>query len=66
MTARRRLESSHRFKTLEHRPKNPAGFCKREVVWAGIGAESFPLREMDHDVSLTAFATPPALETSAV
>jgi hypothetical protein len=66
MTALRRLDSVRRFKTLPLGAKAAAGFGRREVDFAGTSAESFPLREMRHDVSLTAFATPTALETSAV
>ena len=66
MTAARHFESAHRFKTLELGAKNAALFRKREVVLAGIRVESFPLREIDHDVSLRTFATPTALKTSAV
>jgi hypothetical protein len=66
MTARPRFESMHRFKTLEMRGKAAAHFCGCEVVFAGRRGESFPLRETGHAVSLTAFAAPTALETSAV
>jgi hypothetical protein len=66
MTALRRFDSVRRFKTLPLGAKAVAGFGRREVDFAGTGVESFPLREMRHDVSLRAFAAPTALETSAV
>jgi len=66
VTAVRRFESPIRFKTLLLRMTAVAWFCEAEVGFAGASAESFPLREIDHAVSLTTFATPPALQTSAV
>jgi hypothetical protein len=66
MTALRRFESLRRFKTLPLRASPGGRFRKREVDFAGARVESFPLREMGHDVSLRTFATPTALETSAV
>jgi hypothetical protein len=65
MTAHRRFESSHRFKTLRLCKKNASWFGERQVVFAGTRPESFSLRETRHDVSLKAFAAPTALETSA-
>jgi hypothetical protein len=66
MTAARRLESVHRFKTLALGAKNRCLIWRTEVVFTGTGVESFSLRETGHDVSLRTFATPTALETSAV
>jgi hypothetical protein len=66
MTIARHFESVHRFKTLPHCAKTRCLIWRTEVVFAGTGVESFSLRETGHDVSLRAFATPTALETSAV
>jgi hypothetical protein len=66
VTALWRFDSLRRFKTLPRRAKLNARFDDRQVDFAGTCAESFPLRETAHDVSLTAFAAPTALETSAV
>jgi hypothetical protein len=65
VTAPRRFESAHRFKTLRLRRKVASRFGERQFVFAGGCAESFSLREIRHDVSLRAFAAPTALETSA-
>jgi hypothetical protein len=61
-----RIESSIRFKTLLLQTNPDAWSGEAEVGFAGATAESFPLRETGHAVSLTTFATPTALETSAV
>ena len=66
MTALRRFESPHRFKTLSIRADAAARFCECEVDFAGSSVESFSLRETRHDVSLIAFAAPTAFQTSAV
>jgi hypothetical protein len=66
VTLVRRIESSIRFKTLLLQTNPVAWFCEAEVGFAVAPAESFPLRETGHAVSLTTFATPTALETSAV
>jgi hypothetical protein len=66
MTAARHFESLHRFKTLPICAKVVARFCQCQADFAGSRVESFPLREIGHDVSVRAFATPTALETSAV
>jgi hypothetical protein len=66
VTPVRRIESSIRFKTLLLQTNPAARFCEAEVGFAGAGAESFPLRDTGHAVSLRTFATPTALETSAV
>jgi hypothetical protein len=66
MTTARRFESVHRFKTLLLCAKNRCPIWRTEVVFPGTRAESFPLREMGHDVSLRSFAAPTALQTSAV
>jgi hypothetical protein len=66
MTALRRFESPHRFKTLSIRAEAAACFCECEVDFAGTSLESFPLRETRHDVSLNTCAAPTAFETSAV
>jgi len=60
VTALRRFESSHRFKTLPPRMATVAVFREPEVDFAGTPHRIFPLREMDHDVSLRAFAAPTA------
>jgi hypothetical protein len=54
------------FRTLPLDAKAAAGFCECEVDFPGTSVESFPLREIRHDVSLRAFAAPTALQTSAV
>jgi hypothetical protein len=46
--------------------KSRARICQGEVDFAGTRFESFPLRELRHDVSLRTFAAPTALQTSAV
>jgi hypothetical protein len=61
-----RIESSIRFKTLLLQTNPLAWFCEAGVDFAGAAAESFSLRETGHAVSLRTFATPSALETSAV
>jgi hypothetical protein len=66
VTPVRRIESSIRFKTLLLQTNLVAWLCDAEVDFAGARAESFPLRETGHAVSLRTFATPSALETSAV
>jgi hypothetical protein len=66
MTAVRRFESLRRFKTLSRSAKSAARFDERFVDFGGTRAESFSLREIRHDVHLRTFATPTALETSAV
>jgi hypothetical protein len=66
MTAPARFESAHRFKTLPRSARPAARFVERQANFVGAEAESFPLREIGHDVSLTLFATPAALQTSAV
>jgi hypothetical protein len=66
VTVARRFDSLHRFKTLPFRTNLAARFCEREVDFAGTRVESFPLREMRHAVSLSSFAAPTALQTSAV
>jgi hypothetical protein len=66
MTVARHFESMHRFKTLPLCAKNRCPIWRTEVVFAGTRVESFSLRETGHDVSLRAFATSTALETSAV
>jgi len=65
MTAARRFESVHRFKTLLLCAENLCPIRRTELVFAGTRAESFSLREIRLDVSLNAFAAPKALETSA-
>jgi hypothetical protein len=66
VVALRHFESPHRFKTLPRSANSAAGFREGEDVFSGCGAESFSLRETGHDVSLTGFAAPTVLETSAV
>jgi hypothetical protein len=66
VTALRRFESAHRFKTLPPGIGTTACFCEPEVDFAGTPQRIFPLREMGHAVSLIAFAAPTALQTSAV
>jgi hypothetical protein len=66
VTAARRFESVHRFKTLPLYVQSAAGFRMREVVFAGTSVESFSLRETRHAVSLRVFAAFTVLETSAV
>jgi hypothetical protein len=66
VTAARRFESMHRFKTLPLYAQSAARFRTREVVFAGTRLESFSLRETGHAVSLTVFAASTVLETSAV
>jgi hypothetical protein len=66
VTPVRRIESSIRFKTLLLQTNRAARFCEAEVGLVGACAESFSLRETGHAVSLTEFATPSALQTSAV
>jgi hypothetical protein len=65
MTTLRCFESAHRFKTLRLRKEIADRFGARQVVFVGIRAESFSLREIRHDVSVRSFAAPTALETSA-
>jgi hypothetical protein len=65
MTVTEYFESPHRFKTLRLCTKIVRWWAKRQVVFAGNGAESFSLREMSLAVSLRSFAAPTALETSA-
>jgi len=60
-----RFESSHRFKILRLRKMATAWVGDRQVVFGGSRDESFSLRETRHDVSLSTFAAPTALETSA-
>jgi hypothetical protein len=60
------FESLRRFKTLPLAAKCAGGFRACEVVFGDARGESFSLREIDHDVSLRAFAAPTALQTSAV
>jgi len=60
MTAARWFDSPHRFKTLALRAKTAACFCKCEVNSTATTPESFSLREIGHDLYLTALATPPA------
>jgi hypothetical protein len=66
VTTPQRFESSYRFKTLSLRAQAGVRFRKREVDLANGGAESFPLRETRHDVSVKPFAASPALQISAV
>jgi hypothetical protein len=66
VTPARHFESLHSFKNLPPCAKAAARFYQRKVDFSGTHAESFPLREIRHDVSLTAFAAPTALQTSAV
>jgi hypothetical protein len=66
VTVDRHFDSPHRFKTLPFRTNQAARFCEREVDFAGTHDESFSLREMRHAVSLSSFAAPTALQTSAV
>jgi hypothetical protein len=60
-----RFESSHRFKILRLRKMATAWVGDRQVVFGGSRDESISLRETRHDVSLSTFAAPTALETSA-
>jgi hypothetical protein len=60
------LESARRFKTLLPCINGAARSDVSQDDFAGTHAESFPLREMKHDVSLETFAVPTSLETSAV
>jgi hypothetical protein len=64
--AARHFESLHSFKNLPPCAKATACFYKREVDFSGRHVESFPLREIRHDVSLGVLAAPTALQTSAV
>jgi hypothetical protein len=66
VTTVQRFESSYRFKTLSLCSQAANRFRKREVDFAGGWAESFPLREIRHDVFLRTFAAPMALQISAV
>jgi hypothetical protein len=66
VTALPGFESLRRFKTLPRAAKYAGRFCECEVVFVAARGESFSLREMGHDVSLSAFAAPTALQTSAV
>jgi hypothetical protein len=66
MTAPPHIESLHRFKPLLLAAISGARICQGEVDFAGTRFESFPLRELRHDVSLRTFAAPTALQTSAV
>src|SRR6266404_6919645 len=66
VTAARHFESLYSFKNLPPCATAAACFCQREVDFSGTHVESFPLREIRHDVSLRAFAAPTALQTSAV
>jgi hypothetical protein len=66
VTTAQRFESPYRFKTLSLCPQAAIRFCEREVDFPGGCAESFPLREIRHDVFLRTFAAPTALQISAV
>src|SRR6202051_4381730 len=61
VTAVRRFESMHRFKTLPCSAKSAARFRGREVVFHGARVESFSLREIRHAVHVRALAAPAAL-----
>ena len=61
VTAVRRFDSSRRFNPLPRPTKSTALFCKREVVFVATCLESFPLRELGHDVFLRMLAAPTAL-----
>ena len=65
VTLPERLESSHRFKTLQLGTKRAGRVSALQVVFVGMRDESFSLREIRHDVSVRTFAAPTALETSA-
>ena len=60
-----RFESPHRFKILRLCKTATAWVSERQVVFGGSRDESFSLRETSHDVSISTFAAPTALETSA-
>src|SRR6476659_3970661 len=60
VTALRRFESMHRFKTLPCSIKSAAGFGKRGVDFPVTRAESFSLREIRHAVHVRTFAAPAA------
>src|SRR5258708_35871463 len=59
--AARHFESLHSFKNLPPCAKAAACFYQREVDFSDTHVESFPLREIRHDVSLRPFAAPTAL-----
>ena len=61
VTALRRFESMHRFKTLPCSRKSAAGFGERGVDFPVSRAESFSLREIRHAVHVRTFAAPAAL-----
>ena len=61
VTALRRFESLHRFKTLPCPMESAAGFGERGVDFSVRRAESFSLREIRHAVHVRTFAAPAAL-----
>jgi len=66
MTARRRFESPHRFKTLRLRKKIGDWFGGHQVVFDGTASESFSLREIRHDVSLRRSQRPRLLRPARI
>src|SRR5260221_6736303 len=66
VTAVRRFESMHRFKTLPCSINSAAGFGERGVDFPVSRAESFSLREIRHAVHVRAFAAPAALRPARV
>src|SRR5258705_723830 len=61
VTALRRFESMHRFKTLPCSMRSAAGLSERGVDFPVSRAESFSLREIRHAVHVRTFAAPAAL-----
>jgi hypothetical protein len=61
VTALRRFESMHRFKTLPCAAKSAAGFDERGVDFPVSPGESFSLREIRHAVHVRTFAAPAVL-----